>query len=61
MIDFRSKLAPLGQSSIADLSKLSGVPFHTLLKIKSGETVNPGIETVRKFAPHLGKMQRAAA
>ena len=29
----------------------SGVPFHTLRKIRDGETENPRIETVRQFWP----------
>jgi len=57
--DFRAQLEPLGQSALAELSRLSGVPFHTLLKIKTGETANPGLETVRKFSPFLGFKQAA--
>jgi hypothetical protein len=43
----------MSRPDIQRLADLSGVPFHTLLKIRSGETMNPGIETVRLFAGHL--------
>lgn len=36
------------------LSKLADVAFHTIVKIESGETPNPTIETVRKIAAALG-------
>lgn len=36
------------------LSKLADVAFHTIVKIESGETPNPTIETVRKIAHSLG-------
>lgn len=36
------------------LSKLADVAFHTIVKIESGETPNPTIETVRKIANALG-------
>ncbi len=36
------------------LSKLADVAFHTIVKIESGETPNPTIETVRKVADALG-------
>jgi len=36
------------------LSKLADVAFHTIVKIESGKTPNPTIETVRKIAHSLG-------
>jgi transcriptional regulator with XRE-family HTH domain len=36
------------------LSKLADVAFHTIVKIESGDTPNPTIETVRKIADALG-------
>jgi len=36
------------------LSKLADVAFHTIVKIESGETPNPTIETVKKIANALG-------
>ncbi len=38
---------------IARLSELSGVGAPTIYKIKLGTTENPGIETLRKFLPHM--------
>jgi predicted transcriptional regulator len=32
-----------------NLAQLSGVPVHTINKIKSGETKNPGVLTVQKL------------
>ena len=51
--DFRARLESLGHAKIQELAKVSDVPFTTLWKIRSGETKNPGIETVRLFSPHL--------
>lgn len=36
------------------LSKLADITFHTITKIESGSTPNPGIETVMKVAKALG-------
>ncbi len=36
------------------LSKLADVAFHTIVKIESGETPNPTIDTVKKIAAALG-------
>jgi predicted transcriptional regulator len=35
------------------LAEKSGVPFTTLMKIKTGETKNPGVLNVQKIYPHL--------
>lgn len=35
------------------LSKLANVAFHTIVKIESGETGNPTIDTVKKIANAL--------
>ena len=47
---------PLGHARLQALALASGVPFTTLWKVRSGETANPGIETVRKFLPHLPEL-----
>jgi len=52
-LDFRAKLEALGHAGLQELSKASNVPFTTLWKIKTGETSNPGIETVKAFAPYI--------
>lgn len=49
----RDLLAPMRHGPLQRLAKLSGVPFNTLVKIRDGETKNPGIETVRAFLPHI--------
>ena len=49
----REQMAPLSQSQLHALSKSTTVPFDTLVKIRSGYTPNPGIETVRKFYAQL--------
>ena len=36
------------------LSKLADVAFHTIVKIESGEVLNPTIETAKKIADALG-------
>lgn len=36
------------------LSKLADITFHTITKIESGATPNPGIETVKRIAVALG-------
>lgn len=43
------RLRPLRMSQLRTLAGESGVPYRTLLKIRLGETPNPGLETVRKF------------
>jgi transcriptional regulator with XRE-family HTH domain len=51
--EVRAALAGLTLKQIDRLAGLSGVAATTIYKIKRGETVNPGIETLRKFAPHI--------
>lgn len=36
------------------LAKKTGLSFHTIVKIESGDTENPTIETVKKIAGALG-------
>lgn len=51
--DVRQRLARESTADLKRLAQASGVPFTTLWKLRSGETSNPGIETVRKFYPLL--------
>ena len=51
--DVQQKLKGLGHAEMHSLSRLSGIPFTTLWKIRDGVTKNPGIETVRVFYPHI--------
>jgi predicted transcriptional regulator len=51
--ELQTMLQPLRTGDLTRISKASGVPFGTLWKVRSGETTNPGIETVRRFLPHI--------
>ena len=49
----RERLRDYAPPQLLELAEKSGVSFHTLLKIKRGDTQNPGIDTVRKFFGHV--------
>ena len=49
----RALLEPMNQAAIQSLAVRSGVPFTTLLKVRTGETANPRLETVRAIWPEL--------
>ena len=49
----KAALCTLSYAQTVHLAKLSGVPFTTIWNVRKGSTENPGIETVRKFAPHI--------
>jgi hypothetical protein len=51
--ELRTALAPMNYAQLQRLADLSDVPFHTLRKVRDGETANPSLETARKFAPHI--------
>lgn len=51
----RAALSPLTMKQLERLEELSGVPATTIYKIKRGETENPGIETLRRFLPHISE------
>lgn len=51
--DVQAALLHLSYSQIGTLSRLSGVPLTTLWKVRVGNTLNPGIETVRRFMPYI--------
>jgi predicted transcriptional regulator len=57
--ELRLALSPLSNAQLQELATLSGVPFHTLRKVRSGETVDPGISTVAKFLPHVESVKAA--
>jgi predicted transcriptional regulator len=56
--DIRDQLGGLERRQIEELARLSDVPFRTLWKIRSGETLNPGIDTVLKFVGHIRAARR---
>lgn len=43
----------LGHAQMRQMATRSGIPFTTLWKLRSGETDNPRLETVRSLLPHL--------
>lgn len=53
--DVRTRLKQLSFAEIRALCKDTGAPFTTVWKVREGETVNPGLETVRSFWPALLK------
>lgn len=55
----RDALAALTMKQLERLALLSGVPMTTIYKIRLGDTENPGIETVRKFVPHINAAAQA--
>lgn len=59
--ELKAQLETLGHSELQVLANVSDVPFGTLWKVKSGVTTNPGVETVRKFWPHLVKLTKKTA
>jgi hypothetical protein len=59
--EIRRRLQVVKLAELGELALKSGVPFGTLMKIRTGQTLNPGIETVRKFIGLIEPAQRDAA
>ena len=59
--ELRNLLAILRHAELQRLSKVSGVPFGTLWKVRVGDTQNPGIATVRAFYPHALRIAEETA
>lgn len=59
-VDVRARLSRLNLAQLTELAARSGVPRPTLHKIRYGQTVNPGIETVRQFIGHIDAVITAA-
>lgn len=55
-----ARIEPLTNGQLQRLSELSGVPFTTLWKIRSGETTNPRIDSASKFWPYIEAAQEAS-
>lgn len=49
----REKLLALGHAQVRALAERAAVPFTTAWKIRSGETADPRLETVRQLWPEL--------
>lgn len=58
--EVRAKLGGLAHAECKALATRTGVPFTTLWKIRSGETADPRLETVRAIWLDLAKPQGAA-
>jgi hypothetical protein len=56
----RGRLETMEPAQLRKLSELSGVSYYTLHKIARGITENPGIDTVRRFVPHIDAVRQAA-
>jgi len=56
--ELKDRLLRLNYSEVQHLAEQTGVPLTTLWKIRDGTTVNPGVETVRKFWPQLRKVTK---
>ena len=55
----RERLQTLRYGQVEKLAALSGVPLTTLWKVRSGDTENPGLDTVRKFIGHINAARAA--
>jgi hypothetical protein len=58
--EVQAALKPLSPPGLQKLAEASGVPFHTLLKIRDGVTGNPRLGTVQQFWQHLPKPRPTA-
>lgn len=56
--EVRVLLAKFTTAETQDLADKSGVPFTTILKIRTGETSDPRLETVRKLYSALPRKPR---
>ena len=59
--EVRQRLLALRYGQVEKLALLSGVPLTTLWKVRSGDTENPGLDTVRKFYRHIQAVGAANA
>ena len=46
---------------IEEVAQATGVPFHTIAKIKRRETLNPRIDTVQRLLAHFARPAKAKA
>jgi transcriptional regulator with XRE-family HTH domain len=56
--EVRQRLLALSWSQLRDICERTGAPFTTVWKVRSGETSNPGLETVRLIWPDLKAPKR---
>lgn len=43
---------------LEEVAQISGVPFHTIAKIKRGETTNPRIDTVERLLNYFSRPRK---
>lgn len=49
----RAMMVGMNYAAMERLASVSGVPFHTIRKIRDGETRDPGLNTAHMLWPHL--------
>lgn len=54
-------LVACNHAGMHKLSKASGVPFHTIYKIKRGETKDPGVVTAQAIYDALQNKRKKAS
>jgi hypothetical protein len=54
----RAELAKLDPHQIDALARLARTPRSTILKIRYGQTKNPGLETCRAIVPYIDAARR---
>lgn len=59
--EVRARLEALSHAQMQVLARESGVPFTTLWKVRSGDTTDPRIDTVRKLYTALPLLKAKAA
>jgi len=57
----RERLQGLSWAQVQQLCRKTGAPFTTVWKLRSGETADPRLETVRLIWPELPAPSTAAA
>ena len=57
----RAALLVLTHAQVQEVARKADVPFTTLWKLRTGETENPRIETVRRVWPELSAAPAKAA
>lgn len=58
--EVRQALLALTREEVRGLCAATEMPFTTVLKIRGGQTTDPGLETVRAIWPHLSKRRTKA-
>lgn len=58
--EVRHRLQAMTHAQVQELSSKSGAPFTTIWKIRSGETSDPRVTTVRAIWPHLSPSKAKA-